>query len=111
MARANRRLWAVEKPLWFFVKHVSGLWKLTNRVWVGLMKFWNQDSTSLVVLCSYAVGGTLLVSLWPPTSDWLGIHRTVDIILMMVFMLWGLIMTCANIFLVRMALLCGILKH
>lgn len=90
MTKASRRLWAIEKPLWFFVRYVSMLWKLTNRVLGGLMKFWNQDSISILVICSYAVGITLFVSLWTPTSDWLGIYRAIDIILVMVFMLWGL---------------------
>jgi len=85
----TRRLWVIEKPLWLFLRCASTLWRLTRRVWTGLMRFLNRDFTSIAVLCAYSLGGALFLSFWPPTARWLGIHRTVDVVLVTVFLLWG----------------------
>ena len=52
------------------------------------MRFLNRDDTSFVTTCGYAVGLALFLSIWPPTREWLGLHRAVDGILLAVAALW-----------------------
>lgn len=86
----TRRLWMVEKPFWLLVRRTLVLWQWAVSIWSGVMRFLNSDAPSLVILCSYAVAGAVLLSRWPVSRNWLGLHRNVDIILLTIFILWSL---------------------
>lgn len=90
MPKTHRRLWIVEKPLWLFGRFTKRMWHLIRWIWGAILRFLNRDAVSLAILGGYAVTVSVTVSTWPPSRDWLGLHRPLDTVLVGVAALWGL---------------------
>jgi hypothetical protein len=86
---ASRRLWIVEKPLWWFGRQTAKLWRWAAGIWSGVLKFLRHESTSLAILCLYSVGGAISLFRWPASREWLGLYRLIDVALLAIFFLWA----------------------
>ncbi|MEK7995825.1 MAG: hypothetical protein AAB403_18665 [Planctomycetota bacterium] len=87
---ANRRLWIVEKPLWWFGRQSAGLWRWAAKIWRRVLAFLRREATRLAVLCLYSAGGAIALFLWPASREWLGLNRSVDVALLAISLLWAL---------------------